>query len=374
MARRSDGEGSITQRPNGLWQGALQVDGRRRTVYGRSKAEVRAKLTALREQAGTTGALPERHTLGDLLGQWLATGTPRWAPSTLHDYRYYVGIVEAAISPRTPLDRLAPERLQALLLAHQATPRTAQLLHHVLHAAFGLGVRWGWLAANPADRLVRPAARKKPREWWTVEQCGQFLTATEDSRWGPLWACAISMGCRLGELLALQWQDLDWGRNVVRIERTGQHLDNVWQVKAPKTTSGRRMLPLHPLAVAALRRQRAQQAEWRLRAGPNWHDNGLVFTSQEGRPLRRFDVARATRNAVRRLGLPAATVHSLRHLAGSLALQGGAALPVVSRYLGHADTGITARVYSHALTDGTAVVAALEATLPPATDPASAVE
>ena len=76
---------------------------------------------------------------------------------------------------------------------------------------------------------------------------------------------------------------------------------------------------------------------------------------------------------VRRLGLPSATVHSLRHLSGSLALEGGASLPLVSRYLGHADTSITARVYSHALGDGRAVVQALEAALvPQATDPASA--
>src|SRR4051794_13769197 len=183
MARRNPGEGSITQRPNGLWQGALQVDGRRRTVYGHSKAEVRVKLAALREQAGTLGALPERHTVGDLLSQWLVTGEPRWAPSTLHDYRYYVGIIEASIPARTPLDRLALERLQALLLAHQATPRTAQLLYHVLHTACSLGVRWGWLPAYPADRLVRPASRKRARDWWTVEQCETFLSGTETSRW-----------------------------------------------------------------------------------------------------------------------------------------------------------------------------------------------
>jgi integrase len=234
-------------------------------------------------------------------------------------------------------------------------------------------VRWGWLAANPVDRLVRPAARKKVREWWTMEQCEQFLSATEASRWWPLWACGISTGCRLGELLALRWTDVDWGESALHIERTGQHLDNTWQVKQPKTASGRRTLPLHPLAVAALRRQRSQQAEWQLRAGSVWAGNGLVFTSREGRPLRRFDAARAIRNAVRRLGLPPATTHSLRHLAGSLALQGGAPLPLVSRFLGHADTGITARVYSHALADGGAVVAALRSTLPLHT-PAAATE
>jgi integrase len=277
----------------------------------------------------------------------------------------YVDIIEAAISPRTPLDRLAPERLQALLLEHQATPRTAQLLFHVLHTACRLGVRWGWLSANPTDRLVRPAARKKARDWWTAEQCDAFIRGTETSRWWPLWAAGMAMGCRLGELLALQWADVDWSRSVVCVERTGQHVANVWQVKAPKTASGRRSIPLHPLATGALRRQRAQQAEWRLRAGTAWQDSDLVFTSQEGRPLRRFDVARAMRNAVRRLDLPAATMHSLRHMTASLALQGGAPLPLVSRFLGHSDTSITARVYSHAVGDGRAVVEALQAALGP---------
>jgi integrase len=363
MARRSSGEGSISQRKDGRWQGALQLAGRRVTAYGKTRREVSAKLEALRGQAATAGTLPERHTVGELLAAWWATGRPRWAPSTAEGYARWRRLIEADLGARTPLARLSPARLQAVVLAQQSSPRSAQLVYHVLHSAFGLAERWGWLGSNPVRRVVRPAAPRKRRQWWTPAQCTAFLAATEAGRWGPLWATALGTGCRLGELLGLRWADVSWEQAVLHVERSGQYAEGTWREKAPKTPSGERTLPLSALALAALRRQRAQQAAWRLRAGADWQDNDLVFTSMEGRPLRRFDVARALRNTVRALGLPPATVHGLRHLAGSLALEGGAPLPQVSRHLGHADTGITARVYSHALENGRGVVHALDAAL-----------
>jgi integrase len=113
----------------------------------------------------------------------------------------------------------------------------------------------------------------------------------------------------------------------------------------------------------ALRRQKVQQAAWRLRAGQDWQDRGLVFTTHEGNPLRRFDVAKVLRQAVHRAGLPQATMHTLRHLAASLALQEGVPLPLVSRALGHANVGITAAVYSHAIGQPGLVSAALDRAL-----------
>jgi integrase len=298
-----------------------------------------------------------------LFAAWLAAGTPRWAPNTRAEYAYYVRLWEQAVSPKLPLQRLNPAGLQPVVNAHQQTPRTAQLVYHVLHAASALGVRWGWLPTNLADKLVRPAAPTRKRQWWTPEQCATFLAATEGTRWGPLWATALGTGLRNGELLALRWADIQWGRGLLRVERTAGWVAGQWQPKAPKTTSGHRTVALSDLATAALRRQRAQQAGWRLQAGAAWQDSGLVFTTRTGAPLRRFEVARALRSTLRGLALPAATLHSLRHLAASLALESGAPLPLVSRHLGHADVAITARVYSHALGDGAAVADALNSAL-----------
>lgn len=85
MTRRSPGEGSILQRSDGRWMASLQVDGRRRTVYGKSRAAVYAKLAELRKQADAAGVmpLPGKRTVGELLDAWLDAQSPGWKPPGL---------------------------------------------------------------------------------------------------------------------------------------------------------------------------------------------------------------------------------------------------------------------------------------------------
>jgi hypothetical protein len=73
MSKRSGGDGAIVKRKDGRWQGALQVDGKRRTVYGKTEREARAKLRELQREVENTGGLPvsERHTLNELLDTWV---------------------------------------------------------------------------------------------------------------------------------------------------------------------------------------------------------------------------------------------------------------------------------------------------------------
>jgi integrase len=88
MAHRGKGEGSITQRKDGSWQGALQVEGKRWFVTGRTEKEVKAKLSDLKREAHQNGALsnPGTKTLNNLLGLWLKIAAPTLKSRTVHDY------------------------------------------------------------------------------------------------------------------------------------------------------------------------------------------------------------------------------------------------------------------------------------------------
>lgn len=147
MARRSPGEGTITQRTDGRWCATLQLGGKRTWVYGKSRAEVADKLRKTTAQAQSSGKLPERHDLGSLMAAWEDTGANRWAPRTAQDYQHYAALILAEFGPGTQLAKLTPYRLQLFINRHSG--RTAQLLHHVLHAALATAVRWDWLAHQP---------------------------------------------------------------------------------------------------------------------------------------------------------------------------------------------------------------------------------
>lgn len=359
MSRRSPGEGTLTQRKDGRWQAALQIDGTRRTVYGRTRSEASAKMDTLKRQAAKAGTLPDpgKRTVNDLLDAWLEVKAPTVRPRTLADYH---DVCDRYLRPalgKTRLNRLTPDRIQRLYARYQtrAQSRAALKAHRALSQALALAVRWGWIGMNPCDRVDAPLHRYRRHEPWAAGQLRTFLDGTRDHWLGPLWMFLATTGCRLGEALALEWGDVDLGAGTVTINKAGQHIGGQWTVTEPKTRSGVRTITLPREAIAALRRQ----AEYRLS-----HGGGvLVFANQSGAPLNRTTVAHAMRVMCKRLALPALSPHGLRHLHASLLLAEGLPLPEVSRRLGHASPAITMAIYSHAIRDDSAAVEAIERAL-----------
>ncbi len=116
------------------------------------------------------------------------------------------------------LARLEPTHIQALYseLASRELVRAPALAHAVLHRACRIGVLWGWLGANPCDRLIPPRYRAPRVQVWTAEQTVHFLGSTLDARHGPLFAFLVYTGARIGEATALTWEDVDEGRVTIR--------------------------------------------------------------------------------------------------------------------------------------------------------------
>ncbi len=357
--RRSPGEGTLTQRKDGRWQGALQVDGRRRTVYGATRQEAAQKLDVLKRQAASTGGLPNpaKRTLNDVLDAWLDAKRPIWKPITLDSY---TKVCTHDIHPtlgRLPIGKVSPERISRLLAAlqRQGKHRTALKVYRALSQALGLAVRWGWLAHNPCDRVDVPRYRPERKQVWTPKELRRFLGGTVDHPQYPLWLFLATTGCRLGEALALEWGDVDLGAGTLSITKSVQRVNGKWVTSEPKTAAGVRTIALPSEAVAALHRQVA----WRLAHGAG----SLVFAGEGGQPIHASTVEHAITRQCERLALPRITPHGFRHLHASLLLAEGLPLPEVSRRLGHATPAITAQVYAHTVRDDAPAVAAIERAL-----------
>lgn len=348
MARRSPGEGTMIQR-NGRWVVALQVNGKRRAVYAKTEREARQRLQELREQLALAGSLPTpgRRTVNDLLDAWLEHTAQALKPRTVTHYRE---VSDRHLRPSLGslrLSKLEAIHLQRLYASLGGKKRAASHAHQALHRALKLAVLWGWLASNPADRVIPPVYRPERKDVWSAQQLADFLQGTEGHWLHPLFMFLVTSGCRLGEALGLKWSDV--GEEAVVIRRTLHFIKGQPVEQSPKTRAGERTIVLPPSGQQALRTQRAQQNAWRLQAGPAWPGHDYVFTMTQGRPLHGSAVGHTMRAFCARLGLPPLTPHGLRHLHASLLLAEGLPLTDVSRRLGHANPSITAAVYSHAL-------------------------
>lgn len=197
-------------------------------------------------------------------------------------------------------------------------------------------------------------------------EVARLLDACTDDDLRRLVFTAVSTGLRLGELLGLQWDDIDLGRRTATIRRTAQYLgpDGV-QLRTPKTPRSRRTLSLSDSTVATLREHRLAQNERRLRLGPAFHDRGFVFPGPDGRGLPAYSISEPFRRAVKRAGLAKLRFHDLRHTSATLSLLADVPAKVISDRLGHTSVAFTLDTYAHVLPDQQREAAqALDALLP----------
>ena len=344
MSRRSSGEGTIVQRKDGLYQASLQVEGKRRTVYAKTRQEVVIKLDELKRQAIRLGALPDAglRNVNDLMDSFLETIAPRVRPSTLSTYKQQCNKHIRPALGKLPLAKVTPYRLQSLYAAirESGRKRTSEAVHSLLRQAFDLAELWQWVAENPCKRVVRPTHQAERKEMWTHEQLRTFLDGTRDHWLHPLWVTLVCTGCRLGELLALTWSDVDLAEGRISIAKTVQRVDGEWIVTCPKTQAGLRTVTLPQEGVDALQ----HQAQLRLANG----GGSLVF-SRTTDPIHRATVSHAMQRECDRLGVPRLTPHGLRHMHASLLLDQGLPIPLVSQRLGHSNPAMTMSVYAHVI-------------------------
>ncbi len=156
---------------------------------------------------------------------------------------------------------------------------------------------------------------------------------------------------RLGELLGLKWADVDIEAGVLYVRRGLYRVRGEWVEGEPKSAAGKRKITLPALATAILKEHRLAKLEARLKAGPNWEDNGLVFATVTGRPIHPGDIRRTLKAILGRACLPRIRFHDLRHNHATILLKEGVNPRVVQERLGHAAVSMTLGTYSHVLPD-----------------------
>jgi integrase len=350
--RRGKGEGSIYQRPDGRWVAVVDLgwrDGRRQRkyVYGGTRKEAFEKLRqARRAHEEGTLVLNARVTVGEFLDSWLQAVQPTVRPSTWRRYEQYVRVHAKPGIGRVRLGALTPQHLQRLYrdkLAEGASPQTVAHLHRLLHRALSQGLRWGNVGRNVAALVDPPRVERPEIVALSAEEARRLLWAVRRDRLEALYVLALTTGMRQGELLGLQWDDVDEESRLLRVRRSLQvGADGRRVMGDPKTKRSRRPVLLTALAIEALRRHRARQRKERETAGELWQDSQLVFTSPLGKPLSGTDLLRRQfYPLLERAGIRRVRFHDLRHSTATLLLSLGIHPKIVSEMLGHSQIGIT---------------------------------
>ena len=374
MARRGNGEGSIYHRKDGYWVAAITLakDGRRREFYGRTRAEVKARLaTAAGDHQ--RGILPTARpqTVGAFLNRWLEDSVRgRVRPTTEAHYRLVVRHLVDGLGT-IDLEKLKPDDVQHYLRSKEGHLAGRTISHHraVLRAALNQAVEWELLYRNPATHVRLPKIDAKPSRFLTPGEAAAVLAAFRGDRLEALYSVALALGLRQGEALGLQWDDVDFEHRQLHVRRQLQRLHGVSSLVPVKTDQSRRTLTMPAIVVAALQEHRQRQLDEGI-------VQGLVFCRRDGRPLVNSNVTHAFQEKLRRAGLESMRFHDLRHSCASLLLAQGVPARVIMETLGHATINTTMNIYGHVMPamlqeSADAMDRALSVQPYPATDPAT---
>jgi integrase len=298
------------------------------------------KLMAAAESGRTE---PTKMTTGQWLAEWLPSVKGRVRASTWANYELIVRLRLVRALGSIPLRQLRSAHIEAVYadLSQHLSPKSVHNTHLCLRVALEAAVRNDLIQSNPAARGHRSPSRPE-MQVWDAEQAGRFLRATADDPLYALWRLAVLTGARRGELLGLQWPDIDLDRGFISIQRTLSRQGSRGVVLSePKTPRSRRRVPIDRDTASALREHRGRQV-----VVPT---SGLIFTRWDGSPLDPDTVTTAFRTAARTAGLPRIRLHDLRHTAATLMLRSGEHPKVVQERLGHASVAVTLDLYSHAV-------------------------
>jgi integrase len=358
-ARRANGDGTITRRRSGLWQGAVFVTTslgvrRREYVYGRDRDVVRARVAAL--VAGEAAGVPvphERWTVAAYLGYWLEEVVrPTLQPRT---YQGYEAVVRRHIVPvigQRPLARLSTRDVRRVLAGVRAgggSARRVQWVHAVLRTALTNATREEITSRNVAMLVHTPTVVSHIGRALSIPETRLILQAAAGDRLEVVFVLAVHLGLRQAELLGLRWADLDLDLAAGRLEvlHSLQRVDGRLTLVRPKTPTSRRTLPLPAAVVAALVEHRTRQEIEHRAAGGRWIESGMVFTTPIGAHLSP-DAVRRSWDRIRQAVEGPVRFHDLRHTCLTLLLEQHTPPHVVQQIAGHAALYATMTIYAHA--------------------------
>ena len=301
-----------------------------------------------------------RIRLAAFLERWMAGRKQELRRSTVFTYQW---AIDKHIGPALGslyLADIGPDQVRAMIeqmsttLSAWSVRKSYALLRAVLEDAKDLGL----VPANAAARVRYAQPPQRPVTVWDLEQLRLFLAAARrHSKHWLLFKMAIWTGMRIGEVLALQWSDIDWHRRLIQVQRSlGYNKTDGLHFDQPKTPTGRRAIALPTGILKELRTLREQQ----IRGTIPFFRSTLIFCQPDGSPHFPTVISDYHFHRIAMLaGVPAIRFHDLRHTHASQLLAAGASIKVVQERLGHARASFTLQIYSHLLPTIQAEVAAV---------------
>lgn len=231
--------------------------------------------------------------------------------------------------------------------------KTVKNIRGVLSSAYEYAIENSYIKDNPVLKSRMPSfahSIKSDVPEYSAEQVRKLLLFAKenDSHIYIFLLLALYTGLRKGELLALTWDDVDYDKKLLRVNksRTGSRKAITTQVTTPKTESSNRKIPLNDTVLEALKAEKKRQEEYSAMLGNGYDKSSFIIRTVLGKPYVNLSaINRVVNRLTEKAGLPHCTIHGFRHSVASILDDNGVPIQDISVLLGHESVQTTERIY-----------------------------
>lgn len=350
---------SISKRPNGTWCGEIRKVGqKRKTFYGTTKKEVEKKINDYLTDVAVYGTALDKQnpTLQTWVHEFLFVSLhPTLAASSFERAMctYNNHILNITLGQQFLKDIQQKDLQKFLNEKKHLSTSSLKKIKELLNNSFKYAISNNLIRINPVTdvKLPKSDVETKGIEILTINEQRAYIASTPDELYGLPCLVALFTGMRLGEVMALKWNNIDFNRQQLTVCESYKRVKkydtngvstNTLDKKTPKTDKGIRTIPLSDVLVKELRKYKL--------SSPNSTEN-LVFCTRNGTPLNDANIRRSHSRICKRSNIRPVSFHALRHTFATRMIENGVDVKTVSELLGHTTVELTLNRYVHSTDD-----------------------
>lgn len=294
------------------------------------------------------------------LNRWFSVHKLTLQPSTINGYN---GIIQKHIIPalgKVKLKNLKQTAVQnfyrMLLEDNELSPKSVVYVHNVLKTALKCAVDDKLIEENVCLKVKPPKVPKYKSALLSKEQMNILLSYLKGKRYETEIYLAVMLGLRRGEVLGLMYDDVDFERHTISIQRqvsttkdTTQKNTEYYGIKKLKSESSNRVLYISEDIEDIIRRKMMYNESQKRLLGNDYQDNGLICCSDDGTVMSPQTLYHAFKRILKECELPDVRFHDLRHSYATLCIDLNVPIKVLSQSLGHSSTAVTDSVYADSI-------------------------
>ena len=330
------------------------------TFYG-GKREAILRENELKIQLKNNTYIKNNHiTMKELIDEWLKYKKSNIGIKTYQEYQRYCKNIEKCIGHikvkdinvkiledfYSELKTCKVNRKEEVGYSEKTIKHHYTLISEILNTA----IKWGYLYNNPNKNVTPIKVHKKEVQCYSPGEVHKLIDVlqSEPLKYQAVIMLALDSGCRRGELTGLTWNDVDFEKGTININKATQYVAGYGTFeKSTKSDTSNRIVYITPTTVQLLKKYRKQQDELRILLGNVWQGSTRVFTTDYGEDMHPDRPYKILKHIIKKYNLKDITFHGLRHTHASLLLFAGVSIASVAKRLGHSSMTTTQKTYLH---------------------------